>query len=280
MSQPILSIITPVLNAQQHLRAFLQSVVDQRCAAIEHILVDGASADNSLKIIEEFGRQYPAMRWISEKDSYPEEAINKGIALARGPFVGLLCIDDFYEPNTLNEVVELLPTLPHPVFLVGNCNLLNEKDELFYINKPEALSTLGMLMNREFPNSPSAYFYHKDLHQKIGFYTHCKQSDVDFLLRAFEVAKVHYVDKCWGNFRRMPGSITVTLEDAGKLNSGEREIFQRHLMTYPLLKRIFIRMLVAIGKRPKLFYFSGRIKHYFHDPKDILRLLKKMVGYK
>jgi len=269
-----------VLNCERHLRSFLQAVVDQNCSQIEHILVDGASQDRSMAIIEEFAAKYPYILSFSEKDRDPSEAINKGITLARGTFISLLCLNDFYEPDTLNEVVGLLPTLPHPAFLVGNCNVLNEKDELLTVNKPEALTPLGILMGKQFPYNPSAYFYHKDLHQKIGFYTYCEQSDVDFLLRVFEVAKVHYVDKCWGNWRKLPDSITVILQKTGRLESGQMKIFERHLKSYSLLKRAFVRSVVAIDKRSKIIYFLARIKHYFHDPKDILRVLKKIVGFK
>src|SRR3989338_4480249 len=110
---------------------------------------------------------------MSEKDSGSAEAINKGITLARGEFITVLCLNDFYEPGTLNEVVGLLPTLAQPAFLVGNCNMLNEKDDLLYVNKPEAFTPMKIMMKRAFPYNPSAYFYHKDLHQKVGLYRNC-----------------------------------------------------------------------------------------------------------
>ena len=154
MNLPTLSIISPVLNGEQYLGAFIQSVIDQGCPHVEHIIVDGASRDNSLKIIEEFSRKHSHIRWLSEKDSGSGEAINKGIALARGTFITILCLNDFYEPNTLNEVVDLLPPLPQPAFLVGNCNLLNENDELLYVDKPEAFPPMGIMMERPFAYNP------------------------------------------------------------------------------------------------------------------------------
>ena len=278
MSQPILSIITPVLNGEKYLKTFLQSVIDQRCPKAEHIIVDGGSQDHSVKIIEEFSGKYPHIRWLSEKDSGSAEAINKGIALARGTFIALLCLNDFYEPNTLNEVVDLLPALAQPAFLVGNCNILNEHGALLYINKPEALTPLKIMMRKSFPYNPSAYFYHKDLHQKAGLYRNCDSFDLDFLLRVFEVTKPHYVDKCWGNFTMLPGSITVKAKQTGQLDKWKDEIFERHLKGYPIFRRIFVRIVLVLNKRPRLMYYLERVIHYFLDPKDIMRYLRKIFG--
>ncbi len=280
MNLPTLSIISPVLNGEQYLGAFIQSVIDQGCPHVEHIIVDGASRDNSLKIIEEFSRKHSHIRWLSEKDSGSGEAINKGIALARGTFITILCLNDFYEPNTLNEVVDLLPALPQPAFLVGNCNMLNENDELLYVNKPEAFTPMGIMMDRPFPYNPSAYFYHKDLHKKVGLYEHCDFCDLGFLLRVFKVTKVHYVDKCWGNFRLLPGSSTVEGLRTGKLAVGRRETFERHLKTYPFFCRIFIKMVLALHKNPKLFSCLERIGHYCLNPKDVLGYCERRLGHK
>jgi len=270
MDQPILSIISPVLNGAQYLPTFIQAVIDQQCSKIEHIIVDGAADDGSVKIIKEYAGKYPHIRWLSEKDSGPEEAINKGLALARGTFVTILCLDDFYEPNTLNDVTALLLSLPQPVFLVGNCNILNAKDELLSLNKPEALTSLGIMLKKPFPHNPSAYFYHKDLHKTVGPYYLGHQSDVDFLLRAFNAAKVHYVDQCWGNYRIMPGSVTDKLVQAGLLDSGLDKIFKRHLKTYPFFRRVFVWTALRLNKNPRLMYYIERLIHYLRDPKDVV----------
>jgi glycosyltransferase involved in cell wall biosynthesis len=277
MTQPVLSIITPVFNGQHYLRAFLQSVIDQRCTAIEHILIDGHSQDDSVKIIKEFAGKYTHIRWLSESDRDMVDALNKGIAMARGPFIGVLCLNDFYQPNTLNEIVEVLPTLPQPAFLVGNCNMLNENDELLYVNKPEALSPIRIMMGKPFPYNPSAYFYHKSLHQKVGPYNLRDQADVDFLLRALAVAKVHYVDKVWGNFRLLPDSITVKLINSGQLGEQKKKIFEQYIRTLPVVQRIFVRFVLWLNKKGKTIYYFDRIIHYFQNPKDVPRYLRKIL---
>jgi len=65
---------------------------------------------------------------------------------------------------------------------------------------------LGFNVN-QYPVNPSAYFYHT-LHQQIGYYKVDEHyvMDVDFLLRAIQVATVKYVDETWGNFREIEGT--------------------------------------------------------------------------
>jgi len=275
MRRPILSIITPVYNGAHYLPGFIQSVIDQRCEHVEHILVDGNSQDGSYEIIKDFQKKHSHIHSISEKDNGSGEAINKGLGIAQGKFIGVLCLNDYFEPNTLNVVVQLLPRLPSPVFLVGNCNILNEKDELINVNKPEALTTLGVLLKKEFPYNPSAYFYDKELHQKAGLYQNCDQLDVDFFLRAFDVAKVHYVDRCFGNFRMTADSITVRAIREGKLEEGKEKLFEKYLRTHPVWKRLWIKAICFVDKKSKILYYLQRIKHYFFNPKDMVRLFRK-----
>ncbi|MBC1223535.1 glycosyltransferase family 2 protein, partial [Nostoc sp. UCD120] len=192
----MISIITPVYNGEKFIDSCLQVVIDQNCLEVEHIIVDGGSSDKTVDIIKDKANQYPHIRWISEKDKGQSDAMNKGIAMAQGEIIGVLNVDDFYEVNLLNRICEIFQTLPEPSFIVGNCNIINQKEQLIFINKPSQLRTIDLLLGRRlnddkmidasFPVNPSAYFYHKSLHQKIGLYKvedHYSM-DIDFLLKA------------------------------------------------------------------------------------------------
>ena len=66
-------------------------------ADFEHIVVDGASKDNTMSIIKEYEPRYEGkLKWISEPDMGIYDAMNKGIRLATGDVVGILNSDDFY----------------------------------------------------------------------------------------------------------------------------------------------------------------------------------------
>ncbi|MPZ67947.1 MAG: glycosyltransferase [Actinobacteria bacterium] len=104
MSQPLVSIVTPVLNRASVIGACLGSVAAQDYPNIEHIVVDGGSTDGTLEVIESFAR--PGFRYVSEPDGGMYEAINKGLAMAKGEILCYLNSDDLYLPYSVTAAVE------------------------------------------------------------------------------------------------------------------------------------------------------------------------------
>lgn len=99
MSKKI-SIITPSYNQGQFIEDAIQSVLNQGYSNFEHIIIDGRSSDNTVKIL----RKYQHLRWISESDEGQGDAINKGFKMASGDIIGWLNADDYYLPDVFNKV--------------------------------------------------------------------------------------------------------------------------------------------------------------------------------
>lgn len=103
--QPLVSIVTAVLNAKVHLAQCIESVKAQDHPRIEHIIVDGGSQDGTLGIIQSY--KDVLARHVSEPDQGLYDAMNKGICMCSGDIVGLLNADDFYpRPDVISQVVE------------------------------------------------------------------------------------------------------------------------------------------------------------------------------
>ena len=99
------SIITSCFNREATIGQAIESVLAQDYSDIEYIVVDGASRDNSLQVINRYKDRIA--RIISEPDRGMYEGINKGIRAATGDVVGLLHSDDFlYSPHTVSHIVE------------------------------------------------------------------------------------------------------------------------------------------------------------------------------
>lgn len=97
---PLVTIVTPVLNliANNRLTIFeksLLSVHEQSYKNVEHIVVDGASTDGTIKILQEYA-QKGWIQYISQKDTCLYEAMNTGIDKAQGKYIGFLNSDDFF----------------------------------------------------------------------------------------------------------------------------------------------------------------------------------------
>ena len=99
------SIITVTYNSEKSLQRSIDSVISQDYLDIEHIIIDGGSADNTIGIINE-NKKHIA-KYISEKDSGIYQALNKGIRLATGDIIGILNSDDvFADTNIISKVVD------------------------------------------------------------------------------------------------------------------------------------------------------------------------------
>jgi glycosyltransferase involved in cell wall biosynthesis len=104
MQSPSISIITVTYNSAAVIADCLTSVSSQTWPC-EHIIIDGASKDNTLAIVR---RMSPSARIVSESDKGIYDAMNKGIRLATGDIVGILNSDDFYAtPHVLEKVANL-----------------------------------------------------------------------------------------------------------------------------------------------------------------------------
>ncbi|MBW4538619.1 MAG: glycosyltransferase [Myxacorys chilensis ATA2-1-KO14] len=93
------SIITVVFNGEQTIEDTIQSVLLQDHPDIEHIIIDGASTDKTLSIINTYTGKIAKV--VSERDRGIYDAMNKGLRLASGDIIGILNSDDFYADTTV-----------------------------------------------------------------------------------------------------------------------------------------------------------------------------------
>lgn len=100
-----ISIITSCYNREKTIRDCIESVLSQDYDNIEYIIIDGASQDNSMNIINEYKGKIAKI--ISEQDHGMYEAINKGLRLATGDVIGLMHSDDeFYDSHVVSRLAE------------------------------------------------------------------------------------------------------------------------------------------------------------------------------
>lgn len=207
-----LTVITPVFNGEKYIENCLKNVAEQAFEGLEHLIMDGESSDGTVKIVQSWKEKYPHIRIISEKDNGQSDAMNKGIREAKGSIIGFLNVDDYYEPQVLPTIPGLFSDLPEPSFVCGNLNIWNVDGTYKHFNRPNRISLVEILSNNfEWPYNPSAYFYHRSLHELIGFYNEGNHygMDYEFILAAAKQIKLQHIDKTWGNFCEVPESKTL-----------------------------------------------------------------------
>lgn len=278
----MISVITPVYNGERFIESCIKVVIDQNCPNVEHIIVDGNSTDRTVEIIKQYAEIYPYIRWISEKDKGQSDAMNKGIAMAKGKIIAILNVDDYYEPNVLNQISEIFKTLPEPSLLVGNCNTWDEEGKLLAVNKPAKLRLADLLLGwsiNQFPANPSAYFYHTSLHEKIGLYKVEEHyaMDLDFLLRAVQVATVRYVDEIWGNYRYYKNTKTFKSNARGEASSVMKSIMKVYRKDLPVLQQLQIALQYDNEISERVKYYFRKIKYFLKNPLKLSLTLKSKL---
>lgn len=105
MKKPVISIITIVYNGVDTLQKTINSIANQSYDHIEYIIVDGASEDGTITLIEKNKRA--VSKWISEPDKGLYDAMNKGLDMATGDYVWFVNSgDEIYNTSTIAELIE------------------------------------------------------------------------------------------------------------------------------------------------------------------------------
>jgi glycosyltransferase involved in cell wall biosynthesis len=124
MGCPRISIVTPSFNQGKFLSATLESVLGQGYPALEYLVMDGGSEDNSVEVIKR--RESELSFWRSSHDEGQAAAINEGFRRSSGAIFAWLNSDDLYTRGTFSEVVTLLGEITdQPVVMYGGCELFH-----------------------------------------------------------------------------------------------------------------------------------------------------------
>lgn len=128
MMSKTLSIITPSYNQSEYISKNIESVLSQSKTDIEHIIVDGGSDDGTIDILREYDDAYN-LQWVSESDRGQTHALNKGLQMAKGDWVGWQNSDDFYLPGAFEAFRQTLRENPQADVIYGDLIIVDEEGE-------------------------------------------------------------------------------------------------------------------------------------------------------
>lgn len=161
-----ISVITVCLNAKDTIEETLLSIFNQTFKDVEVIVIDGASKDGTIEIIDKYKDKIS--HFVSEPDAGIYDAMNKGIKLATGDFICFLNASDiFYDNSILEKVNKKLEQNPECKFLFGDAEYISKADSKIvqYKNIKNEFSII-------FDNiCHQSIFYHKNLFEQFGLYS-------------------------------------------------------------------------------------------------------------
>lgn len=186
---PKFSVITVCYNAEATIEDTIQSVISQTYHHVEYIIVDGASKDRTMDIVNRY-REHIAII-VSERDKGLYDAMNKGIGLATGDYLCFLNAgDSFHEDDTLQQMVHSIHTPQLPDVLYGETELVDHEGHFLRMRRlsaPEVLTwksfRQGMLVCHQ------AFFPRRDLVMPYDL-RYRFSADFDWCIKIMKKSKV------------------------------------------------------------------------------------------
>lgn len=118
--RPLVSVVMPSLNQGRFIETAIDSVLCQGYSHVELIVADGASTDDTVHRLARHAQADRRLRWFSEPDTGPADALNKALARVRGTVIGWLNADDLYAPGAINRAVNAFEENSHWLMVYGH----------------------------------------------------------------------------------------------------------------------------------------------------------------
>ena len=249
-----ISIITVCYNSAITIEDTINSVLNQKNASVEHILVDGASTDGTVEIIQNY---FSITKLVSEEDNGIYDAMNKGIALATGDIVGILNADDFYANENVLESVAKVFLDPTIEACYGDLVYVKQDnvDQVVRFWKSRDYAS-GLIKSGWIPAHPT-FFVRKSVYDKLGSFdlNYKIAADFELLFRFIEQNKIKtkYFPRVLVKMR-LGGTSNKNISNIIRQNNEIIAILNKHYADFSLFKFVFRKMFNRLFQyicRPK-----------------------------
>jgi glycosyltransferase involved in cell wall biosynthesis len=221
------SIITISYNSAETIEDTIKSVVSQDYPNIEYIIIDGASKDTTLSIVDKYKDKIAKV--ISEKDKGIYDAMNKGVQNATGDIIGILNSDDYYYDTTvISEVVRLFEQEKTDGLYADLVYVDRSDSEKIIRYWKSGKYTPGKFLKGWMPPHPT-FFVKKEVYTHFGLYNTDLRSaaDYEFMLRVIHKHKIPlcYMPRILTKMR-VGGMSNVSLKNRWRANMEDRRAWK------------------------------------------------------
>ena len=252
-----ISIITVSYNSEKTIKTTLNSVQDQTYKKIEHIIIDGNSADKTVSI----AKQYPHInKIISEHDDGIYDAMNKGINIATGDIICFLNSDDFYvRDDVLSRLVDVFEDNPSLEACYADLIYVDQMDtskKKRYWKSNKFIP--GLFAKGWCPPHPT-FFALRSVYARFGIFNldYRLASDNEMMMRLLEVHKinVHYIPEVWIKMR-LGGVTNKNLKNLFLQNVEILRALRKNGLSSNLISFFFHKIILRLRQRLNRFQYE------------------------
>lgn len=228
----------------------------QEHVSVEHIVIDGASNDGTVDILQRHGD----IQWISEADTGQSDAINKGFQRATGDLAGWLNADDYYLPGGLQAIAAAADEHPEADVIYGDCVFVDQNGNIVRSKVEHGFDRSVLLYFGCYIPSTSAFFSRRVI--EAGHLLNCDYRvcmDFEYFARLSDCGfRFHYVPRFIAAFRWHDSNIS--LRQAERRAEERRLVQSRYGHSALCQSNIPSLVLLSRGKRLLRKVWSGNFE--------------------
>jgi glycosyltransferase involved in cell wall biosynthesis len=272
----LVSVIIPCFNAEKWIAEAIDSCLNQTYSAIEVIVIDDGSTDDSLDVIKRYDGK---ITWESGPNRGGNHARNRGFALSKGDYIQYLDADDYLLPEKLERQVQFLEETAFDVVYGDWRHQYHLPNGDSYLEDIKVTGTQPDLLESLLADwwvSPACLLFKRSPITQVGGWDESLKAGQDrdfFLSIVLNGAKVGYQPGCYSIYRRY-GNVTVSTSSK-----------TRYLESHQIILEKAERTLAAEGKLSQSYrdamaqsYFMLARGHLEFDPSQYFKLLDKTLA--
>ncbi len=190
--QPLVSVVVPSFNRARLLAPTIDSILMQDYPRVECIVMDGGSIDGTAEVLRGYGDR---IRWVSEPDKGPADAINKGWAMSRGDILAWLNADDLWAtPQTVSHATAYLQAHPDVDIVYGDAGTVDLDGNLIGVTYLRMWDLTYAVVNCDHCIPQPAAFMRRRILERVGWLDDSLiLMDQDLWYRAGLVGVIHHL---------------------------------------------------------------------------------------
>lgn len=198
-TMPLVTLVTPAYNQGGFLAATIDSVLAQDYPAIEYIVLDDGSTDNTPEVLKAYHGRIRCERHANMGQS---ATLNKGWAMANGAYLGYLSADDLLLPDSISKLVQGFESQPDAVLTYGNFNLIDAGGRMVKALESPVFSLRELTEDLICHVGVGALFKRRVFQECGGWNSDLRKiPDFEYWLRACKIGTFHHVGSLVGLYR-------------------------------------------------------------------------------